>query len=131
MNKLCENCPYNGPYLSIINPCENCQNNDFPINKTVTTTTTTDMKTLQITYCKNTGDASVSELNIKLPTADEYRKFIEDSMCYPQEWSEPKYICPKCHKGGMRRNEMVVLTSYPAQYEYCCDKCGHVEYQFG
>ena len=42
-----------------------------------------------------------------------------------------KYICPKCHEGGMRRNEMVVLTSYPAQYEYCCDKCGHVEYQFG
>ena len=71
MNKLCENCPYNGPYLSIINPCENCQNNDFPINKTVTTTTTTDMKTLQITYGKNTGDVSVSELNIKLPTADE------------------------------------------------------------
>lgn len=46
MNKLCENCPYNGPYWSIINPCENCQNNDFPINKAVTTTTTTDMKTL-------------------------------------------------------------------------------------
>lgn len=43
--------------------------------------------------------------------------------------SEPKYRCPKCG-GGMRRNEMVVLTSYPAQYEYQCDKCGHVEYQF-
>lgn len=118
MNKLCENCPYNGPYLSIINPCENCQNNDFFINKTVTTTTTT-------------GDVFVSGLNTGLPTADEYRKIIEDSMYYPQEWSEPKYICPKCHEGGMRRNEMVVLTSYPAQYEYCCDKCGHVEYQFG
>ena len=43
MNKLCENCQYNGPYFSIINPCENCQNNDFPINNTVTTTITTDM----------------------------------------------------------------------------------------
>ena len=130
MNKLCENCPYNVPYFSIINPCENCQNNDFTINNTVTTTTTTDMQTLQITYGKNTGDVCVSRLNTGLPTADEYRKFIEDSMCYPQEWSEPKYICPKCG-GGMCRNEMVVLTSYPVQYKYKCDKCGYVEYQFG
>lgn len=121
MNKLCENCPYNGPYFSIINPCENCQNNDFPINNTVTTTITTDMQTLQITYGKNTGDVCVSRLNTGLHTADEYRKFIKDSMCYPQELSEPKYICHKCG-GGMCRNEMVVLTSYPVQYKYKCDK---------
>lgn len=24
MNKTCEFCQYNGPYGSIINPCENC-----------------------------------------------------------------------------------------------------------
>lgn len=33
MNKLCEHCQYNCPYLSIINPCENCPNNDFPSNQ--------------------------------------------------------------------------------------------------
>lgn len=34
MNKSCEYCQYNGPYGSIINPCENCPNNDFMINDT-------------------------------------------------------------------------------------------------
>lgn len=34
MNKSCEYCQYNGPYGSIINPCENCPNNDFMINGT-------------------------------------------------------------------------------------------------
>ena len=32
MNNPCEYCQYNGPYGSIINPCENCPNNDFMIN---------------------------------------------------------------------------------------------------
>lgn len=31
MNKSCEYCQYNGPYVSIINPCENCPNNYFMI----------------------------------------------------------------------------------------------------
>ena len=34
MNKSCEYCQYNGPYGSIINPCEHCPNNDFMINGT-------------------------------------------------------------------------------------------------
>ena len=149
MNELCENCQYNGPYLSIINPCENCPNNDFMINGKIpivqplreTTdhitnityaTTTIDCQTITAkSNGANTGDVFATGLNADLPTADEYRKFIKDSMYYPQEWSEPKYICPKCHEVGMRRNEMVVLASYPVQYEYCCDKCGYVEYQFG
>ena len=149
MNKLCENCQYNGPYLSIINPCENCPNNDFMINGTIPivqplrettdhitnityTTTTTDCKTITVnSNGVNTGDVFATGLSADLPTADEYRKSIGVPYTYQREWSEPKYICPKCHDGGMRRNEMVVLTSYPAQYEYCCDKCGHVEYQFG
>lgn len=29
MNKSCEHCQYNGPYGSIINPCENCPNGDL------------------------------------------------------------------------------------------------------
>lgn len=55
MNKTCEFCQYNGPYGSIINPCENCPNNYFqvgfpPVETTKTTfytTTTTDKKLLQ------------------------------------------------------------------------------------
>ena len=61
-----------------------------------------------------------------LPTAKEYR---EAAFQFTSQWSEPKYQCPKCG-GGMRRNEMVVLTSYPAQYEYQCDQCGYIEYQY-
>ena len=130
MNKLCEHCQYNGPYLSIINPCENCPNNDFPINKTVTTTTTTDTKAINISYGKNTGDVFVTGLLKNLPSADEYRKSIGVPYYYQHEWSEPKYVCQKCG-GGMCRHETVVLTSNPPQYEYQCNQCGYIEYQFG
>lgn len=148
MNKLCENCQYNGPYLNIINPCENCSNSDFMINGTIPivqplrettdhitnktyTTTTTDCKTITVnSNGVNTSDIFVTGLSTDLPTSDEYRKSIGVPCVHQREWSEPKYICPECG-GGMCRNEMVVLTSYPAQYEYCCDKCGYVEYQFG
>ena len=65
-----------------------------------------------------------------LPTAKEYREASQKSAFqFTSQWSEPKYKCPKCG-GGMCRNEMVVLTSYPAQYEYQCDKCGYIEYQY-
>lgn len=65
-----------------------------------------------------------------LPTAKEYRETVQKSAFqFTSQWSEPKYQCPKCG-GGMRRNEMIVLTSYPAQYEYQCDKCGYIEYQY-
>lgn len=134
MNKLCEHCQYNGAYWSIINPCENCPNNDFPINKTATITTTTDTKTINISYGENTGDVFVTGTETgllkDLPSADEYRKSIGVPYYYQSEWSEPKYVCPKCG-GGMCRHETVVLTSNPPQYEYQCNQCGHVEYQFG
>ena len=74
----------------------------------------------------NSEKLSYSTSTTKLPTAKEYR---EAAIQFTSQWSEPKYQCPKCG-GGMRRNEMVVLTSYPAQYEYQCDKCGYVEYQY-
>lgn len=64
-----------------------------------------------------------------LPTAEEYRKYSQSSFHQMQTYSEPKYQCPKCG-GGMCRNEMIVLTSYPVQYEYSCNKCGHVDYQY-
>lgn len=139
MNKTCEFCQYNGPYGSIINPCENCPNNDFqvgfpPVETTKTTfytTTTTDEKTITInSNGANTGDVFVTGLITDLPTADEYRKAIGVPYSYHREWSEPKYICPKCG-GGMCRNETMVFTSNPPQYKYQCNKCGNVEYQFG
>ena len=74
----------------------------------------------------NSEKLSCSTSIINLPTAKEYR---EAAIPFTSQWSEPKYQCPKCN-GGMRRNEMVVLTSYPAQYEYQCDKCGYIEYQY-
>lgn len=40
------------------------------------------------------------------------------------EFSEPKFKCPKCG-GNVRKNLSIVLTSYPPQYRYDCEKCGH------
>ena len=74
----------------------------------------------------NLEKLSCSTSITNLPTAKEYR---EAAIPFASQWSEPKYQCPKCG-GGMCRNEMVVLTSYPAQYEYQCDKCGYIEYQY-
>lgn len=101
----CRGCEYyNKPCLSVVNPCTNCQRTSN--NGYITTTTT------------------------NLPTAKEYRAMAEKTAFqFTSQWSEPKYLCPKCG-GGMCRNEMVVLTSYPAKYEYRCNTCGHVEYQF-
>lgn len=149
MNKTCEFCQYNGPYGSIINPCENCPNNDFMINGTIPivqplrettdhitnttyTTTTTDCKTITVnSNGVNTGDVFVSGLTTDLPTADEYRESIGVPYYYYQrEWSEQKYVCPKCG-GGMCRHETIVYTSNPPKYEYQYNKCGYVEYQFG
>ena len=64
-----------------------------------------------------------------LPTFEDYKCKISTDNIIP-EWSEPKFKCPVCD-GGMRKNNMVVLTTYPAQYEYRCDKCGHREYLHG
>lgn len=77
-----------------------------------------------ITECKLTVHQT------DLPSAEEYRDMAEKSAFYFQEqWSEPKYRCPKCG-GGMRKDLTKVLTSLPPKYEYECDKCGHVEYQY-
>ena len=49
------------------------------------------------------------------------------------QWSEPKFKCPKCEKGSMRKNlwGCLALTSMPVQYEYeyKCDneECNHME----
>ena len=74
----------------------------------------------------NLENLSCSTSITNLPSAKEYR---EATLQFSSQWSEPKYQCPRCG-GGMCRNEMVVLTSYPPQYEYQCDKCDYVEYQY-
>lgn len=77
----------------------------------------------------STSDA-ISTSTTCLPTAKEYTGAANKlAFQFTSQWSEPKYQCPKCG-GGMCRNEMITLTSYPAQYEYQCDKCGHIEYQY-
>ena len=61
-----------------------------------------------------------------LPTAEEYKTTCEKPT--PMiEYREPKYKCSKCD-GAMCRCSMYALTSYPAKYEYKCNKCGCVEY---
>lgn len=75
-----------------------------------------------------TNDALLKKTD--LPSADEYRNSIGAQYYYQREWSEPKYICPKCG-GGMCKHENIVFCSNPPQYEYECNKCGHVEYQLG
>lgn len=73
----------------------------------------------------NQNDWSVT----RLPTAKEYGEMAQRAAYqYTAQWSEPKYQCPECG-GGMCRNEMVVLTTYPPKFEYQCNKCGHIDYQ--
>ena len=77
-----------------------------------------------------TSDA-ISTTTTYLPSAKGYREAVnKTTFQFTAQWSEPKYQCPKCG-GGMCKNLMVVLTSYPAQYEYQCDKCDYMEYQYG
>ena len=74
-------------------------------------------------------DNTIAVNTVNLPSAEEYRKAADNfAFQFTAEWSEPKYKCPKCG-GGMRKNMMVVCASYPATYEYQCDKCGHIDYQ--
>ena len=65
-----------------------------------------------------------------LPTAEEYRKSTNELRSqFEKQWSEPKYQCPECG-GGMCRDEATILPTYPAQYEYKCNQCGHIDYQY-
>lgn len=128
MYDACKYCEWvSKPYWSIVSPYKSCPNNNTSIYH-CNTVTTTNGKTLIIRSGKNTGDTFVTELDTSLPTEEEYRKFAEGIM-KQKEWSEPKYICPECG-GGMCRNETYVLASYPPQYQYQCNKCGHIDYQY-
>lgn len=110
----CTGCEYyNKPYWSIVSPCKSCPK---VYNGTVSYVTTT------------IGD--INDSTTRLLTAKEYREAAQKAAFqFSAQWSEPKYQCPECG-GGMCKNLMVTLTTYPAQYEYQCDKCGHIDYQY-
>lgn len=78
----------------------------------------------------NINENKLTVLNTAdLPSSDEYRESIGVPLIMEQ-YSEPKYKCPKCN-GGMCRDNSMILTSMPPQYKYVCNKCGNVEYQYG
>lgn len=137
----CLTCEWNGkPYCSVVSPCESCPHSLLKHPKpaqtyTSTTTTITNGSKLTYNFGKTTGDVHVTEEKTpefirNLPSVEEYQKSL-GQFTFNEEWSEPKYLCPKCGEGGMRRREDIVFTSYPPQRLYECDKCGHTEYQFG
>lgn len=73
---------------------------------------------------------NAARLSNILPSMDSYVESLDDKPS--SQWSEPIFRCPKCDKGGMRKNlwRAVVLTCMPPIYEeeYKCDECGHVEH---
>lgn len=116
-NDPCMGCEYyNKPYWSVISPCKSCPR-VFGTSDYITTTKT------------NTKVKKYSNDITYLPTAKEYREAANKlAFQFTDQWSEPKYQCPECG-GGMCKNLMVTLLTYPAQYMYRCDKCGHIDYQ--
>ena len=113
----CMGCEYhNKPYWSVVSPCNSCPR-IYNIGGYATITA--------VEINKNNNDDSTH-----LPTAKEYSEAAEKTAFqFTAQWSEPKYQCPKCG-GGMCKNLMVTLTTYPAKYEYQCNKCGHIDYQY-
>lgn len=64
-----------------------------------------------------------------LPTKDEYiqqNSYIVNPLI--QQFSEPKYKCPKCESGGMCKDLTKICTSLPPKYIYQCNSCGYIEY---
>lgn len=89
-----------------------------------------EIATLNAISISDSVSGTTSTTDTYLPSAKEYSEAANKiAFQFTAQWSEPKYQCPKCG-GGMCRNEMVVLTSYPAKYEYQCNKCGNIDYQY-
>lgn len=64
-------------------------------------------------------------------------RFVDNPMCEyafpeknkkPEKWKDTDWHCPECKDGIMRRNDSMILSTNPSQYQYKCDKCGHIEY---
>lgn len=61
-------------------------------------------------------------------TWEDYEKLRPIKAEIYQARTQVDVKCPECGKKIWRRND-IVLTSYPAQYQYECD-CGWVGYAF-
>lgn len=59
---------------------------------------------------------------------DEFKDIGPEEFMWERR-SKTDIECPKCKEKVFRRND-IVLTSYPAQYQYECDKCGWIGYAF-
>lgn len=68
-----------------------------------------------------------------LPTESEFDKankgLLDYSVTNQTQWSEPKFVCPSCNAGGMRKDLTTICTSIPPSFKYQCTNCGHVTYK--
>ena len=67
---------------------------------------------------------SLSSLEEYIKNNDHIQKQVSGMI---QDFSEPKYKCPKCG-GSVRKNLTMVLTSLPPKYRYECDQCDYVDF---
>ncbi len=62
-------------------------------------------------------------------TKEEYISLHKtNDVLFSKKYSKPKYDCPECKNGHMRKNLLIVLTSNPPMFQYECDTCGHIDY---
>ena len=58
-----------------------------------------------------------------LPNMYEYFNDLYETYS-PGRYSEALFKCPKCKDGEVRRDNMVILPSYPPKNLYKCFYCG-------
>lgn len=77
--------------------------------------------------CNLNTSTSTFQTYVNLPSEEEFINANQPSVLMFQmnKWSEPKYKCPKCNEGGMRKEEDIIYTSNPPCYRYECDHCGY------
>lgn len=87
------------------------------------------MRELWSEYAMLMGDKLVTT-QPKVMTKDEYKEYrhrIVNGSDVSHEWSDPVYLCTLCG-GTVRKNADYALLTYPPQFLYRCDRCGHREY---
>lgn len=80
-------------------------------------------------------------MNNKLMSREDYIQLQQERLTVSEnqstmsaEWSEPKFSCPECNKGRVRKNlfHSICITSLPPIYKsyYKCDnpECEYTEY---
>lgn len=73
---------------------------------------------------------SLEDSIFNILTTEEYKEIMNNTISqFTNQWSEPTYQCPMCN-GEMCKNLNIAILTYPAQYEYRCNRCGYIEYQY-